>query len=253
MERGFYTAASGLLSQQKSINIMSNNIANATTVGYKNQTAVSSTFGDHLLSRLNAGNAESSATVGSSTYMNITETEHTDFTQGNFESTGRAVDLAIQGNGFFLLKNSEGKEFLTRNGQFAIDAEGYLVLPGAGYVMNDGNDKIQLETTEFTVTKTGAIMIGSDEADKLYIAVPEDGEGLDHVANGVFANEKGYTQAEENTNAVLQGVVEKSNVDLAREMSSVISGQNHFQSCSQILKIFDRINEITANQIGKIG
>ncbi len=252
MERGFYTAASGLLTQQKNISMMSNNIANATTVGFKSQTTVGSTFGDHLLSRLNASKGGEGSTVGSSTYMNISETEYTNFAQGNFEATGRNVDMAIQGEGFFVVQNEQGTDYLTRNGQFEIDAEGYLVLPGAGYVLNDSNGKIQLETTEFKVDRAGTIYVGEDEQDKLLLALPSDKDSMDQVAGSIFTSGGGYDQAEENSNVVLQGVVERSNVNLAQEMSSVMAGQNHFQSCSQIIKIFDRINEITANQIGKL-
>jgi flagellar basal-body rod protein FlgF len=253
MESGFYTAASGLLTQQKSINVMSNNIANATTPGFKSQETIGSTFGDHLLLRMNASPNEPGTVIGKSTYMNVNATEYTDFSQGNLEATGRNTDIGISGEGFFLIQDASGNEFLTKNGQFELDSEGNLTLPGVGFVLNDSKSKIQLESSDFTVDRLGAISVAGSEADKLFIAKPTDTAGMNQVGNGVYTCTSGFEQADGKLTIVQQGVVEQSNVDLAKEMSLVIAGQNHFQSCSQVLKIFDRINEITANSIGKIG
>ncbi|MDD4565407.1 MAG: flagellar hook basal-body protein [Eubacteriales bacterium] len=254
MVRGFYSAAAGVFSQQKALDTISNNIANSTTAGYKSQSTMESSFGEHLVSRLSDLDNLSSRNIGQGSFITINSTGYTDFTQGSFEDTGRAVDMAIGGEGFFLVESSAYGPVLTRNGQFEIDEEGDLYLPGVGKVLNDGEDTINLESGDFKVGPTGVISINGDEADTLFIAVPGEDAGIRSVGNGVFLCEDGnYEQAEPEIYSVLQGTLEKPNVNIAQEMSKIIAGQNLYTSCSQILKIFDGINELTVNQIGRIG
>ncbi|MEL7657695.1 MAG: flagellar hook-basal body complex protein, partial [Bacillota bacterium] len=170
MVRGFYAAAAGVFTQQKSINVISNNIANATTAGYKTQATMESSFEDHLVARLSSMEGVSSSNnIGPGSFITVNSSEYTDLTQGNLEGTGRAVDMAIKGNGFFLVESETYGQVLTRNGQFEINADGELYLPGVGRVLNDGEDTISLESSDFTVSSTGVISVGGEKADTLYI------------------------------------------------------------------------------------
>lgn len=252
MVRGFYAAAAGVLSQQKAFNVISNNIANATTTGYKSQSTVESSFGEHLLSRMGSTD-NSSKNIGPSSFMTVNILDHTDFSQGSIENTGRSVDLAINGEGFFLIDSYENGQVLTRNGQFEIDDDGNLVLPGVGKVLNDGKRPVNLEGSEFTVDSEGNIIQDGDEVDTLYIANKKEGTVLTRVGNDTYHSQNGFQQADTENYKLLQGAIEKSNINMAQEMSRIISGQSHYQSCTQVLKIYDRINEISVNQIGKIG
>ncbi len=254
MVRGFYSAAAGVFTQQKAMNVVSNNIANATTAGYKSQSTVESSFGEHLVSRMSELDHVASNNIGPGAFMTINSSEYTDYSQGNFESTGRAVDMAISGQGFFLVESETYGPVLTRNGQFEIDEEGDLYLPGVGKVLNDGEDTINFENSNFTVSPTGVISVDGEEEDALYIAVPDEDVVLKSVGNGVFqAEDESYDQAETENYYVMQGTIEKSNINMAQEMSKIIAGQNHYQSCTQIIKMYDSINDLTVNQIGRIG
>jgi len=254
MVKGFYAAASGLFSQQKAMNVISNNIANSTTAGFKSQATLESSFGDHLVSRLSSMDGGSSNNIGAGSFMTVNSSEYTDFTQGNLESTGRNVDMAISGQGFFLAESEANGPVLTRNGQFEIDADGELSLPGVGKVLNDGEDTISLESSDFTVSPTGVISVDGEEVDTLYVVAPNEDAILKSVGNGVFQCEDGaYSQAEAGTYTVSQGAIETSNINLAQEMSKIIAGQNQYNSCAQIIKMYDSINDLTVNQIGKIG
>lgn len=252
MVRGFYAAAAGLFSQQKATNVISNNIANSTTAGFKTQATMESSFGDHLVSRLSGLEGVSANNIGPGSFMTVNSSEYTDFTQGNVESTGRNVDMALSGDGFFLVESETYGTVLTRNGQFEIDSDGELSLPGVGKVLNDGEDTIGLESSNFTVGSDGVIRVDGEEVDTLYVVKPNEEAVMKSVGNGVFQCDD-YDQAETETYTVLQGNIEKSNINLAQEMSKLMAGQNHFNSCAQILKIYDGINELTVNQIGKIG
>lgn len=254
MVRGFYSAAAGVFSQQKALDAISNNIANSTTAGYKSQSTMESSFGEHMVSRLSDLADISSSNIGQGSFITVNGNEYTDFTQGSLENTGRAVDMAINGEGFFLVESEVYGPVLTRNGQFEIDADGDLYLPGTGKVLNDGEDTINLASGDFTIGPTGMISINGDEADTLFIAVPGEDSEIKSVGNGVFLCEDGsYEQAEPGIYNVIQGALEKANTNIAKEMSKIMAGQNLYNSCTQILKIYDGINELTVNQIGRIG
>ena len=252
MVRGFYAAASGLFSQQKAINIISNNIANSTTAGFKTQSALESSFGEHLVARLSSINGDSDNNIGPGSFMTVNSSEYTNFNQGNMESTGRNVDMAINGDGFFLVESEAYGPVLTRNGQFEIDSDGELSLPGVGKVLNDGEDTISLDSSSFSVSLSGVVSVDGEEVDTLYVVKPSEGAEMKSVGNGAFQCDS-YDQVETGNYAVQQGYIEKSNIDLAQEMSKLIAGQSHYTSCAQILKIYDGINDLTVNQIGKIG
>lgn len=252
MVRGFYSAASGMLARQKSIDAISNNIANASTAGYKSQSTAESSFGDHLVSRLSTNPKVNAQNIGPGAFMTVNSKVYGDFTQGAMEMTGRSVDFAIQGEGFFLVRTEKNGDILTRNGEFEIDGKGNLVLPGIGKVLNEGKNEINIKTSDFTVGADGTINIGGKQGDKLFIARGHvDGE-LIKVGQGVYFRGEGYEPADKAEYKVMQGTIEKANVSMSKELSKLIAGQGHFQSCSQVLKIYDKINEITVSRIGSV-
>ena len=253
MVRGLYSAAAGVFSQQKVLNVISNNMTNASTVGFKSQTTVESSFGEHLVSRLNSSDNDKNRTVGTGAFLTVNGAEYTDFSQGVIDGTGRAQDMAIQGEGFFLVESEEYGEVLTRNGQFELDEDGYLVLPGVGKVLNESKNSIQLKSSDFTVTGSGAILENGKETDTLYIGMQNEGAELERTGEGLYLCKDGYQKTEAESYQIVQEALEKSNTDIVREMSRIIAGQNNYQSCIQIIKMNDKINEITVNQIGRIG
>jgi len=255
MVRGFYSAAAGVFTSQKSLNVISNNIANATTAGYKSQSTMESSFGDHMINRMSEQDSVAQNNIGPGSYMTVNNSEYTDYTQGSLESTSRSVDMAINGSGFFLVESETYGPVLTRNGQFEIDADGELYLPGVGKVLNDGESPISLENSNFKVGPTGVISVNGEEADTLYVVKPTEETVLKSVGNGVFQVDEngGYEQEDAENYSVMQGTLEKSNINMAQEMSKIIAGQNHYNSCIQIVKMYDSVNELTVNQIGRIG
>jgi len=252
MDRGFYSAAAGLLSGQKAVNVLANNVANVNTAGFKSQSTIQSSFSEYLISRLSSSNKIANPDIGKGAYMTVNSAQFSDFTQGSIEETGRGVDMAIQGEGFFLVQSASG-EVLTRNGQFEVNENGNLILPGVGTVLNSNKQPITLTGSNFSLSSDGRIIQNGAETDALYIATVANKNGLTQVGNGLFQSLNGFQQAGTGVYSLIQGSIEKSNTDMTTEMSQIISRQNNFQSCAQVLKIFDRISEISANQVGKIG
>lgn len=253
MDRGSYSAAAGMLVGQKAINVVAHNVANATTAGYKNQYTVQSTFGEYLASRMSTNPKIAQADIGPGAYITINAGQFSDFTQGILEPTGRSVDMAIQGQGFFVVQNDAYGQVLTRNGQFELDQAGNLTLPGVGQVLNSASQPIKLTGSDFTVSANGVITQNGAEVGTLYIATVQNQADLTQVGEGFFQSLNGFQAVQIGSYSIFQGTIEKSNVDMTKEMSDIIAKQNGFTSCTQMLKIFDRISEIASNTIGKIG
>lgn len=253
MERGSYSAAAGMLSGQKAINVLANNVANVSTAGYKSQSTIQSTFAEYMVSRMSTDPRIAQADIGPGAYITVNAEQFTDLTQGVFETTNRSVDVAIQGQGFFVVQNPEFGQVLTRNGQFELDQQGFLTLPGVGQVLNNAGQPIQLAGSDFTISQNGTIVQNGAEVGRLNISTIANGAQLTQVGEGYFQSANGFQAAQAGSFSLLQGSIEKSNVDMTEQMSEMIARQNNFSSCSQMLKIFDRISEIASNNVGKVG
>lgn len=258
MLRGYYTAASGMVTQEKKLNNIGQNITNASSAGYKKNNIVEGTFGEHIAVRMNAYMNRGTVDIGKGVYMQTAADEYTDYTQGGLTFTERPMDMAIMGNGFFVVADAEGNEYLTRDGQFSLDAEGYLVLPGFGRVQGDGGD-IYIGISEFSVDRTGMIYLtppGEEpvEVSRLSIAIPGDYDAMSKAANGMFITEDYDLLPETGSpdTAVIQGRLESSNVNMAEEMARMIASQRTFQSCSQIVKMYDELSDQINSRISRI-
>jgi flagellar basal-body rod protein FlgG len=259
MVRGFYEAASGVLSQQRNFNVISNNIANVTTAGYKTQGTVGSSFAEHLVARVGDGPIFPRSNIGPATFFTTNIDEYVDFTQGSIENTGRDLDMAIVGEGFFLIESETMGEVLTRNGQFSVDSDMNLVLPGVGLVLDDGGAPITLDSGSITVDAYGGIRYvnteegeDAEEVARIGVYSVEDTGELTEANRGFFSSETPPDVAETGSYRITQYATEKSNVNPAMEMSRVIAGQNLYNACTQVVKMYDQLNEALVTQIGRV-
>lgn len=257
MLRGYYTAASGIVTSEKKLNTYANNLSNASTTGYKKDDLVSGTFGEHLAVRMNTYQGVPHHAIGRGVYMQVVDEKYTNYTQGGFEFTERPMDFAIAGEGFFLVTDSEGGEFLTRDGQFSIDEEGYLVLPGFGRVQGEGGD-LQIGTSFFGVDKMGNIYLTPPDAEegeepeqigRLLVVAPDDYTALEKAQTGLYTAED-FAAVE--PDQIMQGRLERSNVNMAEEMTRMMSSQRQFQTCSQIVKMYDDLAEKINTQLARV-
>lgn len=243
MVRGFYQLASGMMTQNKVLNSVGNNIANVNTQGYKKQDVVTTSFGEMLIQRVD-GQTTPIGTMGMGTSVGDTATIHT---QGVMESTGRNLDFAIQGEGFFAVQGEAGMLY-TRKGDFSIDADGYLVQEGVGRVMGT-NGPIMVGTDDFTADEQGNIFVDNQWVDRLAVYNFDDYNTLTEAGSGFYtAGEGGQLINADVQRQTLEG----SNVDLTEEMTKAIAAQRELQSCSQMLKMYDEVLEKATTQISKI-
>ena len=247
---GYYTIASGLMTREKEIDVIGNNMTNMQTPGYRAERLVIGSFDQELLMRQDATSKE--ALSGSMSTSAVVDSVVSLYHSGILKPTGREMDVAINGEGFFTIEAENGETYLTRDGQFHMDEDGYLELPGIGRVQSQSGD-IKLEDHNFTVDVDGSIY--DDEAKqvgKIAVAVPDANGVLEKASNGMFQLANGNLEYATDGFAMIQGSVEVSNGDMNLEMTTLIEAQRAFQSCSSALQTIDAMNRKAASQIGSI-
>ncbi len=255
MLRGFYTAASGILTQQRIINVLTNNMANVGTPGYRASRVVTSTFEQEFLTRIEGANTQR---VGSGDLLRIVSEVPTQFDTSSLQETGRPMDMAITGAGFFnvLTTPEDGGDqvqYMTRNGNFELDENGNLVLEGVGVVLGQ-DGPIELDNSDFTVQPDGAIYdYRGRYVDTLLVTVPPDDAKVTRAANGLYQTEDMDANLPVPAETeIVQGWLEDPNIDLNREYTLVMEAQRAFQACSSALQIIDRIDQKAATQIASL-
>lgn len=238
MNRGFYTLASGMMTRQRSLNTIANNMANGKTPGFKSERVVTTTFEQELMIR-KEGNKETP--IGKGAPVNIVEDVVSDFDATALMDSVRPYDMAIQGDGFFTVMAEDGQQYLTRNGHFDIDTEGFLILPGQGRVQGAKGD-IEIGGADFAVNLDGNVYNGKGVLlDTMLIQTPAEGTTLPKYANGMYRAEGELTRVAKPNMA--QFVYEGSNVDYNNEVALMMETQRSFQSCSKALMMIDQINQ----------
>ena len=264
MYQGFYNLASGMLTQSRNLNVISNNMVNIQTAGYKQDTMVSSTFGEEMMYRsARNGTGEPIPLAPLSKIKTAAET-YVNYDQGGFEQTDGIYDFALGDKGFFCVETPNGERY-TRNGSFSADEEGYLTLEGVGRVLSAEDQPIQIDNENFTVDERGNIIAvittGSETDSEEEIEILEYGtlKVVDFADYGQLTKEEGglfsTAQAPLETateTVVLWKTLEKSNVNMVDEMTSMMSSQRALQSAAQVLRMYDQIMSKSVTDIGRL-
>ena len=243
MVRGYYQLSSGLMTQSKVLNGISNNIANSKTPGYKQQRVLASSFEEIMIHQVGQGES-----VLGPMGMTLAAAENaTIHSQGVLQATDRALDFAIVGEGFFAVNGPAGLQY-TRRGNFTVDSNGYLALPGVGRVMGQ-QGPIHVGTAEFQSDEQGNILVGGNKIDKLAVFDAADYNNLQQAGEGFYTANGGMNRVETN---VKWKTIEGSNVDMAEEMTLAVAAQRNLQSCSQMLKMYDQVLNRAANDLARV-
>ena len=244
MFSGYYTIASGLITNQHAIETIGNNVDNALTPGYRSEKTVRSTFEQELLSRLDSQGTASLSSQKGFPIATICGTT-TSFEPGSIKQTDRKLDIAINGDGFFVVKGTDGQSYLTRNGSFSVDDQGYLQLAGYGRVQGAVGD-IRVGTSDISVDSAGIITDaqGGNLLGTLSIVQPTDLNALTRTSDGMFT---GGGNTPSTSFEIVQGSLEQSNVDMNAEITNLIAAQRDLQTCASALKIVDTLDRKSAD------
>ncbi len=235
MLAGFYTAASGLLVQQRNVNVIGNNMTNSQTVGYRSQRVMQSTFEHNYLTRYENGVYKY---IGQGDPATLVDEVETNFNYSSLEDSDNPFDMAIAGDGYFNIQG-QNRQYMTRNGNFNIDEEGYLVLEDVGRVLGE-NGTLKINGSDFTVTKDGYVFDADNQyVDKLLITKVAQGSDLRKYPNGMFSTDRANII---NNPDVYQFTLERSNVDMNQEYTRLIEAQRALQACATALSTVDTMN-----------
>lgn len=265
MVKGLYTAYTGMINEQKRLDVLSNNLANADTNGYKKEGTANRAFADELAVKIRDTSAYNlprrlgDVNLG----VKIGET-YTDYSQGNYKVTDSKYDVALDGNGFFGIsytnKNNETSVKYTRDGAFTVNTEGYLVTKDGDYVLNQNGSQtgnasadnyIRIDpNTDFKIDEQGNIIQNNQIVAKIgvvdvadYNYIQKYGENLYDLANGA--------QVTASTAKVNQGTIETSNVNVVSEMVDMITITRAYESNQKIIQTIDSTLDKAVNQVGK--
>ncbi len=258
MIRSLFTAATGMEAQQLNVDVISNNIANVNTTGYK---AGRAEFEDLLYQQLRAPGApsETGMQVPSGIQVGLgvkPVAVQKLFTQGDFINTGNDLDLVIEGDGFFQLQRPDGTTAYTKAGNFSLDKDGNIVNPD-GYLLSPG---VQIPTTatKVTVTYDGIVNILSAgqtqpaQAGQITLARFINPGGLQAIGKNLFlaTDSSGDpitgTPDAEGFGDISQGFLENSNVNVVQELANLITAQRAFDMNSKAVQASDQMLQTTA-------
>ncbi len=235
----FWNGASGMRAFQSKLDVVSHNIANVNTDGYKAQRAA---FDDLIRTQINT-NVEGNHLVGHGVKQEYVDNL---MGQGALTSTGQALDFAIAGAGYFAVDNAGTIEY-TRNGAFYLSVEGNaatLVTNDGARVLDQNNQPITLAYTNGTVDTTGLSQrLGMFGFQNEYGLIPHTNSRFTVSENSGAAQALPATGENGKNYDLMQGYLERSNVDLAREMVNVIEAQRAFQMNSRVVQTSDQIAE----------
>ncbi|PIF04090.1 MAG: flagellar basal body rod protein FlgG [Arcobacter sp.] len=260
MIRGLYTAAAGMVAQQQNIDVISNNIANVNTNGFKKDRAE---FQDLVYQSLNYTAGATTETTNNPTGIDAglgvrVSGIQKNFSEGDLKQTGNLFDIAIQGNGFFQITTPTGETAYTRNGGFKLDSEGTIVdsqgfklepeivIPSDLIKISIGQDGTVTgqNATSGDITPLGQITLVNfinpaglaPQGDSLYLATDVSGDPISS------------TPGLEGMGTIRQGMIEGSNVKLVTEMVNLITAQRGYEANSKSINTTDSMLQ-TVNQL----
>ncbi len=272
MVKGLYTAYTGMINEQNRMDVLTNNLANFNTTGYKKEGSVASAFSDKLALRIK-DEADAKIVDGLGIINPGVKTSGTyiDFTQGGLKNTDLPTDMAIQGKGFFNIEHTDHSGNTTvmysRDGNFAVTTAGELTTQDGDHVLDRNGGHVVIDPTKkFTVAADGSIFQDGQLVDTIgFTDFRQDGPDLEgnsvtdhyynslrHYGENLFIRTDNAVEIEPELQ-VVQGYLEQSNVSTVDEMVSMISVQRQYDANQKVITTIDETLDIAVQQLGRLG
>ena len=260
MDPALRSAATGMMAQQRRVEVISNNLANVNTTGFKRSRAH---FEDLLYETVQGpqtvegsdANATEGMQIGRGTRLAAVQRVEI---QGPIEETGRPLDLAIEGDGYFKVQLPDGTDAYTRDGSFTISDKGTLVTAG-GYGVSPGIT-VPEDAVDLTVSRTGVVSVATPgaaqpvEIGRIELARFTNSAGLRSLGENLLQEtvasgrpQSGFPQ-ESGFGRILQSSLEGSNVEIVQEMVEMITAQRAYEIASKAVQSSEQMAE-TANNL----
>jgi flagellar basal-body rod protein FlgG len=239
MDAGIFSAVSGSLAAQTRLDALANNLANASTAGFKAERVL------HRAER--AGEIAPPLTAVPTPVTR--ETVVTDFSQGPINTRGNPLDVALAGDGFLVVRTERG-ERLTRSGSLGIDSEGFLAT-GDGQRVQGTSGDIRIPESPVVIAADGSVRAGEQQVGRLRIVTVEDPQQLVRESGTRFAaGAQAPVDAAPGSVRVLQGATEGANISPVEGLVSLIETVRGFET---YMRAAERLDQVTAKAISDVG
>lgn len=257
--RSLNIASTGMLAQQLNVEVISNNIANMNTTGFKRQRAEFQDLLYQNIERMGASSSDQGTIIPTGIQVGTgvkTGSVYRIMQQGNLNSTENTYDLAIQGKGFFRVRMPSGETAYTRAGSFALSPEGQIVTPD-GYVVEPGVS-VPNDATGITVNAQGQVSVklagqtAETTVGQFDLAVFPNEAGLEAQGSNLFLETAASGSAQTGTpgttgfGTIMQGFLETSNVNAVAEITSLITAQRAYEMNSKVISASDEMLQMSA-------
>ena len=252
--RSLHIAGTGMMAQQTNVEVISNNIANMSTTGYKRRRAEFQDLLYQNLRRVGSQSADTGSVLPSGAQVGLgvkTGAVYRISEQGSVSQTGNRFDIAIRGNGYFQVQLPSGETAYSRDGTFALSPEGVLVTAD-GFVVQPGIT-IPANATDVTINATGEVLakidgqIAPQNVGQIQLAIFANEGGLESIGDNLLLASPGSGDPQQGApgapgyGQVLQGFVETSNVNVVQEITNLITAQRAYEMNSRVISASDEM------------
>lgn len=266
MVKGLYTAYTGMIEEQRRMDVMTNNLANSNTTGYKKEGTVNQSFDDQLAIKIKDTSEILPARRLGDVNLGVKVGEtYRDYSQGSFYVTDNTYDVALDGNGFFAIefrsKNGQTSIKYTRDGNFTVDRNGYLMTKDGDYVLNangaansaggqanyvrvDPNQDVRIEAD-------GTVYQDDNPVGRIGVVDFADYNYLEKYGENLYDAAAGGQLIASNAR-VEQGCLEMSNVNIVSEMVSMITITRAYEANQKIITTIDDTLDKAVNTVGQV-
>jgi flagellar basal-body rod protein FlgF len=260
MIKNIFAPLSGGVAQERMLEILSNNMANANTTGYKeeqisfaalesNPWAAYSTPLPPAQFKVNMD--EVFPLHGNDMGYSAIAHVNTSFNQGSLQKTGNSLDAALQGEGFFTVTTPFGDRY-TRDGNFSLTPNGTLTTKNGNVVLGEKGSIVGLKEGEVRITSAGDIYLKDKFIDKIKVTNFEDKTVLQKLGDNLFIHDGAPENVKQFTGEVTQGYLESSNVNSMRNLTNMIIAHRQYEALQKAVKSHDQTMEMSSNKVGVV-
>ena len=264
MVKGLYTAFTGMVNEERRMDVLANNLANAATVGYKKEGATSQEFADRLAYKIKDITVPTHVSRLGTVNLGVKIGEtYTDYSQGSFQITDKKSDVALSGDGFFAISftNKAGVTSVkyTRDGAFTVDNDGYFRTVEGDYLMDlngamttNAASRVRIDPTQdYTIDSQGNVVQNGQVVAQLGIVDFANYDFLAKYGENMYELVDGGQIIASNA-LVEQGALEMSNINVVDEMVNMIAIQRAYEAGQKMIQTEDSTLEKAVTEVGRV-